>query len=306
MIRTALRWSLVLALVPAILLIPAPELKASSLSAIVSAVNALGGAFDVAAVVAAVNAVRTLNSQKITEEINRARQEALGTLANAALPQSFQQLSSDPAELLKHTAPPAWSTSFRDPATLLLARELTELTDPQGDDLTTVWRDTLGAADAVGEAEVQALFPTDPTARQRAVESWRTQRDAAERRLAADFAALDAARELAEQLADTQTSIATLRAQTNLSGTALQQALLSAQLTQAELQVATNQLLALQAIRELQESHENERDRRSSLQDAHDGMAVLRTASQASTTWLQANAQDMGRGLLLPMAFGPR
>ncbi|MCY3746115.1 MAG: hypothetical protein OXH05_07760 [Acidobacteria bacterium] len=306
MIRTALRWSLVLALVPALLLIPAPELKASSLSAIVSAVNALGGAFDVAAVVAAVNGVRTLNSQKITEEINRARQEALGTLANAALPQSFRQLSSDPTELLKHTAAPAWAASFRDADTLLFARELTELTDPQGADLTTVWRDILSAADAVGEAEILALFPTQPAARQRAVESWRTQRDAAERRLAADFAALDAARELAQQLSDSQTSIATLRAQTNLSGTALQQALLSAQLTQAELQVATNQLLALRAIRELQESHENERDRRSSLQDAHDGMAVLRTASQASTTWLQANAQDMGRGLLLPTAFGPR
>lgn len=306
MIRTALRWSLVLLLVPALLLIPAPELKASSLSAIVSAVNALGGAFDVAAVVAAVNAVRTLNSQKITEEITRAREEALGTLATAALPQSFQQLSSDPADLLTHTTPPAWATSFRDPDTLALARELTELTDPQGDDLTMVWRDTLGAADTVGEAEVQALFPTDPVARQAAVERWRSERDTAERRLAADFAALDAARELAQQLADTQTSIATLRAQTNLSGTALQQALLSAQLTQTELQVATNQLLALRAIGELQDSHEDERDRRETLTDWAAAHATARTQQMSTTTWLQANAQDMGRGLLLPTAFGPR
>jgi len=306
MIRTAFRWSLVLLLVPALLLIPAPELKASSLSAIVSAVNALGGAFDVAAVVAAVNAVRTLNSQKITEEITRAREEALGTLATAALPQSFQQLSSDPADLLTHTTPPAWATSFRDPDTLALARELTELTDPQGDDLTMVWRDTLGAADTVGEAEVQALFPTDPVARQAAVERWRSERDTAERRLAADFAALDAARELAQQLADTQTSIATLRAQTNLSGTALQQALLSAQLTQAELQVATNQLLALQAIRELHDSKNGELRRRESLKDWHGAESSALTASGQSTTWLQANAQTMGRGLLLPSAYGPR
>ena len=306
MIRTAFRWSLVLLLVPALLLIPAPELKASSLSAIVSAVNALSGSFDMAAVVAAVNGVRTLNSQKISEEITRAREEALGTLASAALPQSFQQLSSDPADLLTHTTPPAWATSFRDPDTLALARELTELTDPQGDDLTMVWRDALGAADAIGEAEVQALFPTDPGARQRAVEQWRSERDAAERRLAADFAALDAARELAQQLADTQTSIATLRAQTNLSGTALQQALLSAQLTQAELQVATNQLLALRAIGELQDSHEDERDRREALTDWAAAHATARTQQMSTTTWLQANAQDMGRGLLLPTAFGPR
>ncbi|MCY3745087.1 MAG: hypothetical protein OXH05_02555 [Acidobacteria bacterium] len=306
MIRTALRWSLVLALVPALLLIPAPELKASSLSAIVSAVNALGGAFDVAAVVAAVNGVRTLNSQKITEEINRARQEALGTLANAALPQSFRQLSSDPTELLKHTAAPAWAASFRDADTLLFARELTELTDPQGADLTTVWRDILSAADAVGEAEILALFPTQPAARQRAVESWRTQRDAAERRLAADFAALDAARELAQQLSDSQTSIATLRAQTNLSGTALQQALLAAQLTQAELQVATNQLLTLQALRELQESHEGERERRGALTDWASAHTTARTQREDTVTWLQANATAMGRGLLLPTAYGPR
>ncbi|MDE3260901.1 MAG: hypothetical protein OYL41_02845 [Acidobacteriota bacterium] len=306
MIRTALRWSLVLLLVPALLLIPAPELKASSLSAIVSAVNALGGAFDVAAVVAAVNAVRTLNSQKITEEINRARQEALGTLANAALPQSFQQLSSDPADLLTHTTPPAWATSFRDPDTLALARELTELTDPQGDDLTMVWRDALGAADAIGEAEVQALYPTDPVVRAAAVERWRAERDTAERRLAADFAALDAARELAAQLTNTQTSIATLRAQTNLSGTALQQALLSAQLTQAELQVATNQLLALQAIRELHEGNEGEIRRRESLADWASAKTTAGTQRADTNTWLQANATALGLGLLLPSAYGPR
>ncbi len=227
-------------------------------------------------------------------------------MASAALPQSFEQLSSEPAELLKHIAPPAWTTAFRDAGTRLLAREFLELTDPQGADLTTVWRDALGAVDDVRVADIRALFPNDPATRQRAVRDWRANRDTAERRLAADYAALDAARELAAQLADTQTSIATLRSQTNLSGTALQQAVLAAQLTQAELQVATNQLLALQAIREIQDSHEAERDRREALTDWAGAHTTARTQAEATTTWLQANASSMGRGLLLPTSYGPR
>lgn len=300
MIYTAIRWSLVLVLCAGLLLIPSPHLKASTLGAVVSAVNALSGSFDVAAVVAAVNAVRVLNNQKIGEHINKLVEQAQGRID--PLTQSLTDLSSAPTQLVDNSV--SWASDFQTPEVLTLVQELTDL-QAAGKDLTAHWRGSLATADTIGETEIAALF-SDPLQANVALEGWRTQREAAERQLAIDYAALDAAEELAERLAVAQTSLATLRTLDPQSGTALQEAQLAADLTESELAVAQQQLLAYQAIREAQEQQAQQLAHREAVGRWHTAELAAHTQNDASINWIQTNATTMGQALLLPQRYGTR
>ena len=74
----------------------------------------------------------------------------------------------------------------------------------------------------------------------------------------------------------------------------------------AEIQLAATELAAFQAIRESQETQALELARREDLARWLAAELDHRTANDASIAWINANADDMGAGLLLPTSFGPR
>ena len=300
MIRTAIRWGLVLLLLPALVLVgtapaPAQFIDPSNLQIIANQITQIAQAVTMIAVLRD-------SDRKLSDQIAQLREQALGTLPNAALPQSIQQISSDATKLIDTAQP--WIGDFSGVNTLQIVQALTDL-PAAGKDLTALWRGSLATADTVGEADVAALF-SDPLHATAAREGWRLQRDNAERQIAGAHAILDAAEELAERLAAAQDSLEDLRGQTNLSGTALQQALLGGQLTDSEVAVALNQLLAFQAIRDSQEQQARELAFREALGRWHTAELDARTQNDASINWLQANADAMGQGLLLPTAYGNR
>lgn len=300
MIHTAIRWGLVLLLIPALLLIPSPHLKASTLSAVVSAVNALGGSFDTAGIIAAISALQGANTLAIRADMQKLVDQAQGRID--PLTQTLTDLSSAPTQLVDNSV--AWASDFQTPEVLTLVQELTDL-QAAGKDLTAHWRSSLATVDTIGETEIAALF-SNPQHATAALEGWRTQRQAAERQLAIDYAALDAAEELAERLAVAQTSLDTLRTLDPQSGTALQEAQLAADLTGSELAVAQQQLLAYQAIRQAQEQQAQQLAHREAVGRWHTAELAAQTQNDASINWMQTNATTMGQGLLLPQRYGNR
>ena len=118
-----------------------------------------------------------------------------------------------------------------------------------GNSFTELWRSARGEADRVGEADILELFAHQPAeASSRAVEDYRTARDAADRQRVLDYAMLDAAASLAATIEGAQGSFDELTTNGNLSNTALQQAQVAAALTQGQIDAAVGQLLAYQAV----------------------------------------------------------
>ena len=173
-------------------------------------------------------------SSRLQQQLTQLRQEALGQIGQ--LTQSIQQLAGDPAKLIDGTVP--WTGDFLNPETIQLAGVITDLKDAGANTLTTHWRTALANADQIGETDVLGLFPDHPDSGRAAADALELQRDRVEQQMAADYAAFDAAETLTELIAGAQTSLEDLRGQTNLSGTALQQAQMAGQLTNAEIQVA--------------------------------------------------------------------
>ena len=298
MIHTAIRWSLVVLLVPALMLVgtaPAhavldflsgPAIIANQLTQIAQAVTMIGQ-------------LRS-SSSRLQQQLTQLRQGALGQIG--ALTQSIQQLSGDPAKLIDGTVP--WTGDFLNPETIQLAGVLTDLKDAGANTLTTHWRTALANADQIGEADVLGLFPDHPENGQAATEALELQRDRIEQQMAADYAAFDAAETLTELIAGAQTSLEDLRGQTNLSGTALQQAQMAGQLTNAEIQVAVAQLAGFGAVRDTLHRQRREVERRRYLTRWTDAELDVATRLAAHTTTLAANAADLEAGLLLPSRHG--
>ena len=297
MIHTAIRWGLVALLLPALVFVgttPAtalidiwgPAIVANQGVQIGHAISNLGHLLKQYGV--------------LTNQYQQMSDEALGRVG--ALTQSLRQLSADPAALLDDSAP--WAVDFQAPEALRVVNTLNDLKST-GKTLTSYWRQSLGDADQVNESHFDGLYPDNPARAAAAKESWRADREEAERQLAAAYPLGDAAEELTERLALAQASLEQLRSQTNLSGTALQQARLGAQLTDSQLNIATAQLLAYQAARDSLRMHSAELARRRALTDWHDAELATRAQHDASITWLRANAETLGADLLLPEAYSP-
>ena len=250
----------------------------------------------------AVTMISHLNrtSSRLQQQLTQLREEALGQVGQ--LTQTIQQLAGDPAKLIDGTVP--WTGDFLNPETTQFANILTDLKDAGANTLTTHWRTALANADQIGEPDVLGLFPDHPESGQAAAEALELQRDRIEQQMAADYAAFDAAETLTELIAGAQTNLEDLRGQTNLSGTALQQAQMAGQLTGAEIQVAVAQLVGYGAVRDTLHRQRREVERRRYLSRWTDAELDVATRLAAHTATLTANAADLETGLLLPSHHG--
>ena len=297
MIHTAIRWGLVALLVPALIFVVAVPSQAllGDFAIIANQITQIGQA---------VTMISHLNStsSRIQQQLTQLREEALGQIGQ--LTQTIQQLAGDPAKLIDGTVP--WTGDFLNPETIQLANILTELKDAGANTLTTHWRTALANADQIGEPDVLGLFPDHPDNGQAAAEALELQRDRIEQQMAADYAAFDAAETLAELIADAQTNLEDLRGQTNLSGTALQQAQMAGQLTNAEIQVAIAQLAGYNTVRDTLHRQRREVERRQFLTRWTDAEIDVATRLAAHTATLTANSDELETGLLLPSRHGGR
>ena len=295
MIHTAIRWGLVVLLVPALIVVgtvPVPAFFGDA-AIIANQLTQIGQA------VTMISQLRSTSS-RLQQQLTQLREDALGQIG--ALTQTIQQLSGDPAKLIDGTVP--WTGDFLNPETIQLAGVLTDLKDTGANTLTTHWRTALANADQIGETDVLGLFPDHPDSGQAAAEALELQRDRIEQQMAADYAAFDAAETLTELLAGAQTNLEDLRGQTNLSGTALQQAQMAGQLTGAEIQVAVAQVVGYNAVRDTLHRQRREVERRRYLSRWTDAELDVASRLAAHTATLAANAADLENGLLLPSRHG--
>ena len=295
MLHTTIRRGLVAVLVPMMLFVGTAPTQAliGDFAIIANQITQIGQA---------VTMISHLNStsSRLQQQLTQLREEALGQIGQ--LTQTIRQLAGDPAKLIDGTVP--WTGDFLNPETIQLANILTELKDAGPNTLTTHWRTALANADQIGESDIYALFPEHPENGQSAAEALEVQRDRIEKQMAADYAAFDAAETLTELIAEAQTSLEDLRGQTNLSGTALQQAQMAGQLTNSEIQVAVAQLVGYNTVRDTLHRQQREVERRQFLARWTDAELGVTTRLAAHTATLTANAADLENGLLLPSRHG--
>ena len=295
MLHTTIRHGLVAILVPMMFLVGTAPTQAliGDFAIIANQITQIGQA---------VTMISHLNrtSSRLQQQLTQLREEALGQVGQ--LTQTIQQLAGDPAKLIDGTVP--WTGDFLNPETTQFANILTDLKDAGANTLTTHWRTALANADQIGEPDVLGLFPDHPESGQAAAEALELQRDRIEQQMAADYAAFDAAETLTELIAGAQTNLEDLRGQTNLSGTALQQAQMAGQLTNAEIQVAVAQLAGYGAVRDTLHRQRREVERRRYLSRWTDAEIDVATRLAAHTATLTANAADLETGLLLPSRHG--
>lgn len=202
--------------------------------------------------------LRTRTTQAINQ-IRHLRDAANGRIG--ALSQSFSALSSDPVDLLLNADFGTWRTRLGGDSGDIVAA----LEDMQDGSLSAFLLDELNAADVISDADLLALYPDTARGTQLA-EAWRDGRESGDRVRAADYATAEAAGRVAAALSSAQTAVAGRRAQSQLSNTALQQAVVANQLTAAEVDLALAQLLAIQAQQEALHRHEAELIERRRLQ----------------------------------------
>ena len=138
-----------------------------------------------------------------------------------------------------------------------------DLFSNDGTPLTDYWRDRLNAAPAVTEQQVLAAYSTLPVGlADRAAENYRRDVAAGARRTAMSHGVNEAAALATSTVKSALESLAALRAQTNASGTALQQAQVAGLITNGEVTAALAQLLAFQATQETAQALEADARRR--------------------------------------------
>lgn len=310
MIHPAIRWSLVLLLIPALLLIPSPHLKASTLGAVVSAVNALGGSFDTAGIIAAITALQAANTLALrnlqTENANKFT-EALQLATGQQTPDP-NMLTSYVNELQRlrtawqnrdslfdfTSATGLWIGTLNNAEANTLATRLDALGSLTGAAaIADHWRDATNRADTVTAAQIGNLY-NDPVQGQAAIDAINRMREQAENDRVLDYHTLrftDAAHWRSVELRDRISELP--------DGTE------AAQL-QAEIDLLIADAALLDASRQAQQNRAREIERLAALERWHTAELAAHAQNDASITWIQANAADMGAGLLFPEAFGPR
>ena len=224
-----------------------------------TSVHALFGIPDVAALAQRVTIIANQGIQiahsvtqisKITEQMTEIKnqyqhlkQEALGHVG--ALTHPFTDLAALPSQIVGDGL--GWRADFTgtDTAGLIDALEALSTT---GTPVTEYWRDRLSAAPVTTEADVIAAYNALPVSlADRAAENYRRHRNQGEQRTALSHSVNTAASDATATVVSARDSYAELRGQTNVSGTALQQAQIAGLITSGEVSAALLQLHAFEA-----------------------------------------------------------
>ena len=208
----------------------------------------------------AVTGLSRLNEQfnKLKEQYEHIRESTLGQVG--ALTEPFAELAALPGQLVGSGL--AWRTDFANTDAAGLVDAL-DLFSNNGEALTDHWRDRLRDTPAVTEQDVLAEYRALPVSlAEHAAENYRRDAAGGARRTALNYAVTDAAAATAATVQSALASYEQLRAQTNTSGTALQQAQVAGLITSGEVTAALAQLHAFQATQDSAEALEAEARRR--------------------------------------------
>ncbi len=168
-----------------------------------------------------------------------------------------------------------------------------------GDSFTDVWRSARGVADQVSEADILELYRNRPAeVSSRVAEDYRQAREVADRQRVLDYAMMDAAASLASTIESAQGSFDALTANGNLSNTALQQAQVSASLTQGRINAAVAQVLAYQAVEQANQVQQAEIDRLERLAEWRDARLRTNAMYDEMRTAAFQNRDRLREGLL--------
>ena len=121
------------------------------------------------------------------------------------------------------------------------------------------WRDVLGAADTVTEADIRNIYPGNAD---RPVAVFKRRRDYADRSVVLAHARADASTALTDALDAAQAAVADLEAQNSVTRTALAQTQVAAALTRARLLVALSNLRSHEAAAQAADAYNAEVARR--------------------------------------------
>lgn len=234
----------------------------------------------------------TRQLSELEQQLDHMKQTALGEVN--AITSPFTDLASESAGLV--TEGLDWGSDFTGTAGELVdaVREM-----GNGDSLTEVWRNAQSTADRVQEEDILDLFSHHPPeVSTRALEDYQEARETAGRQRVLDYATLDAAAALTEAIRNAQDSFDTLQNNSNLSNTALQQAQVSAVLTQGQLNAAVGQLLAFQAVEQANRMRQAELDRLERLNAWSEAQQRANDRFERLQTAVAQNRDSLREGLL--------
>ena len=236
--------------------------------------------------------ITTLRQQfgQLEDQLDHMEEAALGQVGQ--LTDAFSSLSAANAQTLLDSGLGSWRNRLSGTGGALAAA----LASMDGSSLSDFLVAELAAADAVGAADLRALYPNNDTLSTRMADAWTAARERGDRIRAGDLATAEAAGRVTALLRAAQGDIDGRRAQADLSHTALQQAQVANQLTAAELQISLAQLQALDLQREALSRHEVELLHREELERwvARERAAQARAAALRSAldgrrqAWLDA------------------
>ena len=241
-----------------------------------------------------VTQIRSMARQltELEDQLDHMERAAKGEID--ALLRPFSDLAADPVGLVRDGL--GWRSDFTGPArgTVDAVRRF-----GTGGSFTDLWRTAHGTADRVSDADILALFADlPPQAATRALEDHRRAREAADRQRVLDYAALDAATELAVTIESAGGSFAGLTSNGNLSNTALQQARVAAALSQGRIDAAAGQVLAHRAAAEASRARQAELARLEWLGRWHDGRTRANALAVAMRDAALLNRAALRDGLL--------
>ena len=196
----------------------------------------------------AVTSLASLREQfgKLKEQYDHIRAQTLGEVGQ--LTDALTDLSALPGQLVGTGL--TWRDDFVDTDAAGLVDAL-DLFSNAGTPLTDHWRDRMTEADTVTEHDVLAQYAQLPTPlASRATTNYRQRSARGAQRTALNYAVNDAAAHAAATIQSALASYDTLRAQTNTSPTALQQAQVAGLITSGEVSAAVAQLDAFMAAKD--------------------------------------------------------
>ena len=208
----------------------------------------------------AVTSLASLREQfgKLKEQYEHIRAQTLGEVGQ--LTETLTDLSSLPGQLVGTRL--TWRDDFTDPTTAGLVDAL-DLFSNDGTPLTGHWRDRMTEADTVTEHDVLRQYMDLPTRlANQAAANYRHRHEQGAQRTVMNYAMNDAAAGAAGAVKSALDSYARLRAQTNTSPTALQQAQVAGLLTSGEVSAALAQLHAFEAAKDAADALAAEQRRR--------------------------------------------
>ena len=238
---------------------------------------------------------------QLTGQFQHLRDSALGQIG--AIAQPIANLIAVPTNML--TGARAWHSDFTGPAAGMIAA-VQDLSN--GTSFSDGWRNLLQAADTVSAASIQNIYQSDPAAAANAVAVYERQRESADQRMVLAHARADAAAALAATAIETQTKIDSVAGANNVSATALEQAILTGNLSQGQLSAALAQMEALDASTAAAEAYNAEVARREAVARRLAGRAALEAqwAQEQAIVAAAANQriQSMYGGYQIPAGLG--